>query len=197
MIVEGKTWFVEVQKFSRSEDRDAAFWLWITEITLEQNIFSFLYTIRCVYLHTCKWKRFVRVSSATYTEVFVSTLTRQLASSHKRSLLLTKPEKKRLLNSAANSGQYMLCLECNISVILTAPETLYLQIQMTVANSTLWKDSKSQLVTCLWIQHHKVLSKIKREIKKKGKCDQKHKLKQMIADQKYINSNENVLYYRH
>lgn len=126
-----------------------------------KTFFSLEYNIRCVYLHTCIWKRFVRASLATYTKVFVSTLTRQLASSHKRSVLLTKPEKKQLLNSAENSGPYMLCLECNISVILTAPETLYLQIQMTVANSTLWKDSKSQLVTCLWIQHHKLLSKIK------------------------------------
>lgn len=68
------------------------------------------------------WERFVRVNFATCAEVAVSTLTRQLASSHERSVLLTKPEKKQLPNSAENPGEYTLCLECSISVILTVPE---------------------------------------------------------------------------
>lgn len=189
-------WFVEVQKCYWSEGRGTAFWLWVVEITLEQKKNSLEHNFRCVYLHACIWKRFVRVNFATYAEVSVSTLIRQLASSHKRSVPLTKPEKKQLLNSAENPGEYMLCLGCNISVMLTVPEDTSFANSDDCYKCHTMEGLQVPVGYLLWIQQYKRLSKIKTELKK-GKCDHKPKLKQFVADQKCNNSNENVFYYRH
>lgn len=70
---------------------------------------------------------------------------------------------------------------------------------MTVEKAKLQKYSKSQFVTRLCIQQYKVLSKIKAKFKKGKWNHNKAKNNQQLftAEEKCINSNENILYYSH